>query len=189
MAATEGVTKLSTGQLISLSEQQLVDCDTNGEDQGCSGGLMDDAFQFIIDNGGLTTEAKYPYKATDNTCNSKKSGSHAAKISGYEDVPANSESSLLKAVANQPVSVAIDASGSDFQFYSSGVFTGKCGTDLDHGVTAVGYGTTSDGTKYWLVKNSWGVSWGAKGYIMMQRDVDAAEGLCGIAMQASYPTA
>ncbi|KVH95965.1 Cysteine peptidase, asparagine active site-containing protein [Cynara cardunculus var. scolymus] len=104
-------------------------------------------------------------------------------------VPANSESALLKAVSSQPVSVAIDASGSDFQFYSSGVFTGECGTELDHGVTAVGYGTSEEGTKYWLVKNSWGTSWGEEGYIMMQRDVDAKEGLCGIAMQASYPTA
>jgi C1A family cysteine protease len=104
-------------------------------------------------------------------------------------VPANSEEALLKAVAHQPVSVAIDASGSDFQFYSSGVFTGSCGTELDHGVTAIGYGPSANGTKYWLVKNSWGTQWGEEGYIWMQRDVDAKEGLCGIAMEASYPTA
>ncbi|XP_073111654.1 senescence-specific cysteine protease SAG39-like isoform X2 [Elaeis guineensis] len=189
VAAMEGITKLSTRKLISLSEQEVVDCDTKGEDQGCNGGLMDDAFKFIIKNGGLTTEANYPYMATDGTCNTEKSRSHAATISGYEDVPANSEAALLKAVANQPVSVAIDAGGFAFQFYSGGVFTGDCGTDLDHGVTAVGYGTTSDGTKYWLVKNSWGSSWGEKGYIRMERDVDAKEGLCGIAMEASYPTA
>ena len=189
VAATEGITKLSTGKLISLSEQELVDCDVNGEDQGCNGGLMDDAFQFIIDNGGLTTESNYPYKASDGTCNTNKASSSAATISGYEDVPSNSESALLKAVANQPVSVAIDAGGSDFQLYKSGVFTGACGTELDHGVTAVGYGKTADGIKYWLVKNSWGKSWGESGYIRMERDVDAAEGLCGIAMEASYPTA
>ncbi|XP_022847739.1 senescence-specific cysteine protease SAG39-like [Olea europaea var. sylvestris] len=188
VAATEGINQLSSGKLISLSEQELVDCDTS-EDMGCNGGLMDNAFQFIIKNHGLTTESNYPYAGTDDTCNNKKESSHAAKITGYEDVPANSESALLKAVAKQPVSVAIDASGSDFQFYKSGVFTGECGTDLDHGVTAVGYGTASDGTKYWLVKNSWGTSWGENGYIRMQRDIDAEEGLCGIAMQASYPTA
>ncbi|KAF8409031.1 hypothetical protein HHK36_005103 [Tetracentron sinense] len=147
-------------------------------------------FQFIQSNQGLTTETNYPYKGVDNTCNTKKAASHAAKITGYEDVPANSEKALLKAVANQPVSVAIDASGSDFQFYSSGIFTGQCRTELDHGVTAVGYGTSDDGSKYWLVKNSWGTEWGEEGYIRMQRDVDAEEGLCdNIAMDASYPTA
>ncbi|KAI3891595.1 hypothetical protein MKX03_033142 [Papaver bracteatum] len=161
VAAMEGITQLATGKLTSLSEQELVDCDTKGEDQGCEGGLMDDAFEFIQEN------------RVDGSCNTKKANTHAASINGYEDVPANNEASLLKAVSKQPVSVAIDASGQDFQFYSSGVFTGTCGTDLDHGVTA----------------NSWGTSWGEDGYIRMQRDVDANEGLCGIAMEASYPTA
>nr|BAF56430.1 cysteine proteinase [Lotus japonicus] len=188
VAATEGITKLSTGKLISLSEQELVDCDTKGVDQGCEGGLMDDAFKFIMQNKGLNTEAKYPYQGVDATCNANAEAKDAASIKGFEDVPANSESALLKAVANQPISVAIDASGSEFQFYSSGVFTGSCGTELDHGVTAVGYGSDG-GTKYWLVKNSWGEQWGEQGYIRMQRDVAAEEGLCGFAMQASYPTA
>ncbi|KAI3855047.1 hypothetical protein MKX03_018441 [Papaver bracteatum] len=161
VAAMEGITQLVTGKLTSLSEQELVDCDTKSEDQGCESGLMDDAFEFIQENGGLTAEANYPYNGA----------------------------SLLKAVSKQPVSVAIDASGQDFQFYSSGVFTETCGTELDHGVTTVEYGTDSDRTKYWLVKNSWGTSWGEDRYIRMQRDVDANEGLCGIAMEASYPTA
>ena len=170
MAATEGVTQLTTGKLISLSEQELVDCDIQGEDQGCEGGLMENGFEFIIQNGGIATEANYPYQGADGTCNTKEEASHAAKIKGYEIVPANSENAFLKAVANQPVSVSIEASGSAFQFYSSDVFTGECGAMLDHGVTAVGYGTTSDGTKYWLVKNSRDTSWGEEGDIRMQRD-------------------
>ncbi|CAN0921705.1 Senescence-specific cysteine protease SAG39 [Linum grandiflorum] len=169
VGSVEGIHQLKTGKLVSLSEQELVDCDTKGEDQGCSGG-------------------NYPYDAADGTCNANKEGSSAAKITGYEDVPANNEGALMKAVASQPISVAIDAGDSSFQFYSSGVFTGECGTELDHGVTAVGYGE-SGGMKYWLVKNSWGAQWGEAGYIRMQKDVSAKEGLCGIAMQASYPTA
>nr|AJD78155.1 cysteine proteinase SAG12H9 [Hevea brasiliensis]AJF19713.1 cysteine proteinase [Hevea brasiliensis] len=188
MAAMEGITKLSTGKLISLSEQELVDCDTSGIDLGCDGGCMDHAFEFIIQNNGLSTEANYPYWGVDGNCNSMKAADPKAMITGFEYVPANDEEALLKAVAHQPVSVAIDTGESAFQHYSSGVFTGDCGTELDHAVTVVGYGTSDDGTKYWLVKNSWGTSWGESGYIRMERDIDAEEGLCGIAMQPSYPT-
>lgn len=189
VAATEGITKITTDKLISLSEQEILDCDTNPMDQGCEGGLIQDAYEFIIRNGGIASEANYPYKGDKGTCNPKKEAFHDAKIKGYENVPANNESALLKAVANQPVSVLVDAGGTAFQFYSSGVFTGDCGTSVNHGVTVVGYGTAGDGTKYWIVKNCWGTKWGEEGYIRMQRDVGAKEGLCGIALDASYPTA
>ncbi|KAL3512647.1 hypothetical protein ACH5RR_025364 [Cinchona calisaya] len=186
VVAVEGINQIKTNKLISLSEQELIDCDT-AQNNGCDGGIMDLAFQFINKRGGITTEQNYPYKAADGRCNSGKLNHPVVSIDGYEDVPANDEDALLKAVTNQPVSVAIDAGGSGFQFYSEGVFSGDCGKELDHGVAIVGYGTTLDGTKYWIVRNSWGAEWGERGYIRMQRGIDDKEGLCGIAMEPSYP--
>ncbi|XP_027915817.1 vignain-like [Vigna unguiculata] len=180
IAAVEGINQIKTGKLVSLSEQELVDCDT--QNYGCNGGFMEWAFDYIK-RYGITTENNYPYVARDGTCDTSKVQQPAVSIDGYESVPRNNEAALINVVANQPVSVAIDAGGYDFQFYSEGVFTGLCGTELNHGVAIVGYGTTQDGTKYWIVKNSWGSEWGENGYIRMQRDVD----LCGIAMEASYP--
>ncbi|KAL6505466.1 hypothetical protein OROHE_022845 [Orobanche hederae] len=185
VVGVEGINKIKTGNLVSLSEQELVDCEKDNE--GCNGGLIENAYEFIKEQGGLATETVYPYSARDMNCDAAKMNVPVVKIDGYENVPKNDENALMKAVANQPVSVAIDAGGSDMQFYSEGVFTGDCGTELDHGVAVVGYGATADGTKYWTVKNSWGAEWGERGYIRMQRGVDAKEGLCGIAMEASYP--
>uniref|UniRef100_A0A8R7PNW0 Peptidase C1A papain C-terminal domain-containing protein n=1 Tax=Triticum urartu TaxID=4572 RepID=A0A8R7PNW0_TRIUA len=145
---------------------------------------MDKAFRYIADNGGAATEDAYPYTAQQaSSCNT--GAPRVVTIDGYEDVPANNEKALRKAVAAQPVSVAVDAGRS--QFYSEGVFAGECGTELDHGVAVVGYGATVDGTKYWVVKNSWGEEWGEMGYIRMERGVKDKKGLCGIAMGASYP--
>lgn len=178
---------LAKGTLPSVSEQQLVDCSTAEGNQGCNGGLMDYAFEYIIKNKGITTEAAYPYTATGPNACVAAGKPVAATLSGYKDVPVNSETALETAIAQQPVSVAVEADQSVFQFYSGGVMDSACGTQLDHGVLAVGYGTLG-GKEYYLVKNSWGASWGANGYILLGRGAKFnPAGQCGIQMAASYP--
>ncbi|XP_020675492.2 probable cysteine protease RD21B, partial [Dendrobium catenatum] len=145
---------------------------------------MDYAFEFIINNGGIDTEEDYPYKSRDGRCDSFRKNARVVSIDGYKDVPENDENALKIAVANQPVSVAIEGSGRAFQLYESGIFSGSCGLDLDHGVTAVGYGS-ENGNDYWIVRNSWGTEWGEDGYIRLARNIGLSSGKCGIAMEAS----
>ena len=193
--ALEGANYVEHGELISLSEQQLVDCDTfrnGGKDQGCNGGLMDNAFSWIKKNGGLCQETSYPYTSgttrTSGTCMTDCDLVPGTDISSYYDVPANSDEDMMGALNQQPVSIAIQADQKDFQLYSSGVFTGDCGTQLDHGVLVVGYGSM-DGTDYYKVKNSWGTTWGKDGYIYLGRgdEYNQGKGQCGLLMQGSYP--
>jgi len=176
----EGAHQIATGKLVSLSEQELVDCAGSSGNQGCNGGLMDNAFEWVIKNG-LCTESSYSYKAKAGTC--QKGCSSATKITGFKDVPKGDEDSLMKAVNVNPVSIAIEADQSSFQFYSGGVMDGTCGKQLDHGVLLVGYGT-DNGKDYWKIKNSWGATWGEQGYIRVIRGKD----ICGLADSASYPT-
>ena len=183
--SVEGAWFLKTGELVSLSEQQLVDCSTAEGNQGCNGGMMDYGFQYIIKNGGICGESAYPYTAQDGTCGNC---TVVAKISSYKDVTPNSDAALMAAVAEQPVSVAVEADGMDWQFYSGGVVTDSCGTNLDHGVLVVGYGTDSAAGDYWKVKNSWGPDWGESGYIRIGRGSKFdPNGECGILMDPSYP--
>ncbi|XP_017288596.1 procathepsin L [Kryptolebias marmoratus] len=182
--ALEGQLFRKTGKLVSLSEQNLVDCSKPQGNHGCGGGWMDLAFQYIKDNNGLDSEASYPYKGTDQTCH-YSSATRAVNVTGFVDISKGSEQALMEAVASVgPVSVAIDAGHSSFQFYSSGVYyEQRCSPQPDHGVLAVGYGT-ENGDDYWWVKNSWGPGWGDKGYIKMSRN---RNNNCAIASYASYP--
>ena len=182
----EGAWAISKGQLVDLSEQELVDCaGLKYGSMGCSGGQMEGAFKFIIENGQCAASS-YPYTAKDGSCHSCTAVAHA---SSCYDVKPNDQLSLKAAVAKQPVAVAIEADTKYFQSYSGGILTSSsCGTSLDHGVLTVGYGE-ENGQKYWLVKNSWGTSWGDQGYVKIGRSESTNDaGICGIAMDPSFPT-
>ncbi|XP_003382719.1 PREDICTED: cathepsin L1-like [Amphimedon queenslandica] len=184
--ALEGQHFINTGTLISLSEQQLMDCSSSFGNNGCKGGLMDNAFRYLETVAGDMTEEAYPYLAEVGTC---RYNSSEAKVKNtvYKDIPEGDEDALQEAVATiGPISVSINSEHSSFQLYDQGVYyEPTCSSSkLDHGVLVIGYGT-SDNNDYWLVKNSWGTNWGMDGYIMMSRN---KENNCGIATRASYPT-
>lgn len=189
----EGAHFRATNKLVSLSEQQLVDCSGKFNNEGCNGGLMDNAFEYIKSNNGLDTEDSYPYHAKQEKCHFK-SQNVGATLTGYVDVASGDEEALKEAVATiGPVSIAIDVTEDKFMLYKEGVLVDdSCSNgedDLNHGVLVVGYG--NNGTSqlgkdmdFWIVKNSWGTSWGEKGYVRMARNLN---NMCGIATKASYP--
>jgi len=182
VGSIESFHAINSGELVSLSEQQLVDCDIY--DFGCMGGFMDNAFKYVIESGGVDTEKSYPYQGIAGACHFNKK-TIGAEIKGYVDVNKFSENDLKSAVAKQPVAVGIDASWPSFMFYKSGIYyEPNCNSNiLDHGVLAIGYGVKNS-KSYWLIKNSWGKSWGMNGYIMMSRN---RGNNCGVASLASYP--
>ena len=175
--SVEGAYQIATGELRSLSEQQLVDCSKDGDNNGCSGGLMDDAFQYIIDNNGIDTDDDYTYTGSDAECWTNATARVGATIDDFADVATNDEDQLAAAVMTTPISIAIEADQPCFQNYKSGILDDvACGTDLDHGVLIVGL--TKDA---YIVKNSWATSWGDNGYLQIAR----GSNVCGISMQVS----
>ena len=189
--AIESAWAISKGELLNFSEQELVDCATGLKyrNHGCNGGLMDSAFNYVMDNGQCLDDS-YPYTSgVSKTSGDCQKCSAVAKITSCSDVKPNDQISLKGAVYLKPVSVAISADTVLFQSYSSGVITSaSCYTSLDHGVLIVGYGE-ENGLKYWLVKNSWGESWGDAGYVKIGRSESTDDaGVCGIGMQPSFPS-
>eukprot|EP00607_Mallomonas_marina_P000209 CAMPEP_0182429058 /NCGR_PEP_ID=MMETSP1167-20130531/25477_1 /TAXON_ID=2988 /ORGANISM="Mallomonas Sp, Strain CCMP3275" /LENGTH=293 /DNA_ID=CAMNT_0024612365 /DNA_START=207 /DNA_END=1088 /DNA_ORIENTATION=- len=185
VGALEGAYFLKYGKLISFSEQELVSCDN--KDYGCNGGFMDDAFAWIESNGGLCTEDDYKYTSgggSSSKCEKKCKDDDKAAPKSYNDVKVDDVKSMMSALAQQPVAIAIEADQFAFQFYKGGVLSGSCGQNLDHGVLAVGYGTYSNGMDYWKVKNSWGDKWGMDGYILIEK---GEEDLCGVCASPVYP--
>ncbi|OIV98332.1 hypothetical protein TanjilG_16659 [Lupinus angustifolius] len=180
LGAVEGYIKIKSGNLVSLSEQQLVDCTS----RGCNGAYIIDAYKYIIQTHGIADETSYPYKASSGTCQHDKKVS--GQISRFIVVPPNDEQQLLRAVSKQPVAAAISVN-QNFAAYKQGIFEGPCGINLIHAVTVVGYGASKEGKRYWLIKNSWGENWGEGGYMRLQRGIDDKRGLCGIAMWPAYP--
>lgn len=185
----EGAKFIKTGELVPLSEQNLLDCDHT--DMGCGGGLMDNAFKFDEKSGGLCSEDDYPYLAEVGQCNTTCTDVPGSIVKSFVDVPPGDSNALLAAIAMQPISIALDAGTTPFQFYKSGVLDDdKCGKRgaIDHGVLAVGYGTDLETqTPYWLVKNSWGDSWGESGYLKIARNSTNEFGMCSILKLASFP--
>jgi len=195
--ALESASAIKYGKLYTLSEQELVDCDNlsnGGRDHGCNGGLMDNAFTWIGKNNGVCSGTDYPYVSgvtkTSGTCQKTCKNQPNTDVIKYVDITVNSDSAMMSALAQQPVSIAIEADQRTFQLYSSGVFTGECGTNIDHGVGLVGY--TAD---YYILRNSWGESWGVNGYMMIGKGNDpetgkpynGGAGQCGLLTTGSYP--
>ncbi len=201
--ALEGAYWLKYGKLMSFSEQELVDCSTlklGGPNMGCNGGQISQTMDWIGKNGGLCLESDYPYTSgvtkTGGTCNSKScTAVSGTKVASHTDVAPNSDSAMMGALALQPVSVGIEADQRAFQLYSSGVFTDTCGTNIDHAVLLVGYGHNSaSNLDYYILKNSWGTTWGDQGYIYLGKGTDSngksyngGKGQCGVLMMGAYP--
>jgi C1A family cysteine protease len=181
VATTEGLYKINGNTLTSFSEQQIVDCDTTCD--GCNGGWPYLAMAYVA-KAGLETEAQYPYVGTNQNCKYNKANAITTGVTGAAFVTPKSPTALFAAVYQQPTAIIVEADQSVFQLYSSGIITTGCGTALDHAITAIGYTPT-----YFIVKNSWGTTWGQQGYVWISSSTQYNGGLgaCGIFSQPQYP--
>jgi C1A family cysteine protease len=189
VSTIESAYAIKYGTLQKYSEQEVVDC-SGPLNLGCNGGTIDGTFRWVKNNGGLCLESDYPYTSgiskTASTCQKSCKSYPKSDVVSWTDVKENDKNALMVAVAQQPISIAIQADQKAFQMYSSGIFSASCGTELDHAVVVIGY--SSSGTEpYWLVRNSWG-SWGENGYIRLAMNIDQKEGQCGLYMTPSYPS-
>ncbi|CAF1401866.1 unnamed protein product [Adineta ricciae] len=185
VGAIEGAHEIKTGKLVSLSEQQLVDCSGKYGNEGCNGGYMTQSFQYIKDAGGIQSDKTYPYTGRDDKC-TFNSSDVIVKVCGFVELPSGNETALQQAVALiGPIATAVDSGDTSFQMYKSGVYDDpRCQPKYpNHGIFIVGYGNES-GKDYWLLKNSWGTEWGLEGYIKVVRNKNNQ---CGVATMASYP--
>lgn len=181
--AIESLHAIKTGRLVSLSEQQLVDCDRKYS-TGCNGGNPAAAMEYVKSIGGLCESGSYPYKGRDMSCLRCKA---AVSVSGVNFVPQLNETALEIAVSKQPIAVAIDASSWDFAMYRAGILNPKhCGFQINHGVLLTGYGKDKR-EEFWIIKNSWGRGWGENGYARLRKGIRRSAGTCGITMWACYP--
>ena len=171
--------------LVSLAEQQLVDCVT--VDDGCNGGMTYDAYTYLMSHNAYL-EADWPYTATDGTCTYKKSEASSVTLSTYVCVDPQTPAQMKIAVAQQPVAISIDAGSDVFHNYSGGVLDSEdCGINTNHAMSIIGYGTDEDsGLEYWNVRNSWGTDWGVDGYIKIA--ITSGDGICAINHRPLYPT-
>ncbi|CAM0877405.1 unnamed protein product [Alopecurus aequalis] len=178
VAAVESLIKIKGGKLMDLSVQELLDCDLSGQN-GCKGGYIHLALQWVQAQGGVVAEADYPYQELQGKCKTTDRARRVGKITGYQ--PLRGEPMLKLAVFNRPVAIAMDATGVVMQNYKTGIYKGPCTTKQNHAVVLIGYGVSGTGEEYWIVKNSWGAGWGQNGFFYMRRGADGAAGLCGMA--------